>query len=81
MTGSNAGRAPTTAFDAALFVVADCLSEARDLERIGRAYRARTLYAFAEAYALRTGFVELAHLVWAYEDGPGGSGAPARQHA
>ena len=58
-------------FDAALFQIADFLTDARSLEQRGSGRRAATVYALAEAYALRTGYVELLSLVWAYA--PAGS--------
>lgn len=65
-------RAPS--FDAALSQVADLLTDARHLEQGGDVRRAEMVYALAEEYALRSGFVELMRLVWAYAVDAGGSG-------
>ena len=60
--------APT--FDAALSDVSDFLSDARNLERRGHSRRALSVYALAETYALRSGFLELVRLVWVYAPTP-----------
>ena len=60
--------APT--FDAALSDVSDFLSDARNLERRGHVRRALSVYALAETYALRSGFLELVQLVWVYAPVP-----------
>jgi predicted alpha/beta hydrolase family esterase len=61
-------------FDAALSHLADLLADARNLEHGGHVRRAEMVYALAEGYALRSGFLELLRLVWAYSVVPGGSG-------
>lgn len=60
----------TTDFEIALSDVADFLSDARNLERRGNLRRAQTVYAVAEGYAFRSGFLELIRLVWAYAPTP-----------
>ena len=57
-----------TDFDAALSHIADLLADARHWEGCGHARRAALLYALAERKALRSGFLELVRLVWAYAD-------------
>ncbi len=54
------------AFEAALLDVADLLSDAHCFERCGHWEKARTIYVLAEEYAVRSGFLELMCLVWAY---------------
>jgi hypothetical protein len=58
-------------FDTALFVVSECIAEARSSEENGNSPRARTLYQLAECYAIQAGFTELLRLVWAYQDSEG----------
>lgn len=58
----------SSSFDSALYVVSECITEARCFEESGDAQRAHLLYRFAERYALRTGFMELMRLVWTYQD-------------
>ena len=54
-------------FDLVLAAISDILADARRLEQQGAECRAAILYAMAERYALRTGFLELLNLVWAYD--------------
>lgn len=56
------------AFDDALSDIADLLADARHWEGCGCGRRADILYALAERKALRSGFLELLRLVWAYDD-------------
>jgi hypothetical protein len=53
-------------FEDALFDVSDFLADARQMECNGKRRRAEMVYALAEDYALRSGFIELVHLVWEY---------------
>lgn len=62
------------AFEAALLDVADLLSDAHCLERRGHQEEARAIYVLAEEYAVRSGFLELMCLVWAYS--PAAAAAP-----
>ena len=57
---------PPPLFQSALLTIAELLADARYLEQRGRGERAHAVYALAEARALRSGFLELAHLVWSY---------------
>ena len=54
------------AFEAALLDVADLLSDAHCLELRGHLEKAGAVYVLAEEYAVRSGFLELMYLVWAY---------------
>lgn len=56
----------TTRFDTALLEVSNFLADARILEQSGNTRHAAIAYSVAESYAVRTGFLELIHLVWAY---------------
>lgn len=58
-------------FDTALLCVSHCLVEAEASAEQGRDIRASRLLSLAEACALRSGYLELVSLVWAYEAPPG----------
>lgn len=63
-------------FDHALFIISDCLSEARCASAREESRRAAALFSAAERYAARTGYLELMNLVWAYEEiSPAASGS------
>ena len=55
-------------FETALFTLSDCLAEAHCALEWGDMRRAYILHRLAERYALRTGYVELLQLTWAYAE-------------
>jgi hypothetical protein len=67
-------------FEHALFLVSNCLAEARCCEERGATRRAQILYTLAERYAVRTGFTELIRLVWLYQEPPAVASDPAPAH-
>lgn len=55
-------------FETALFTLSDCLAEAHCALEWGDIRRAHVLHRLAERYALRSGYVELLQLTWAYAE-------------
>lgn len=56
-----------TRFDDALLRVSNCLAEAEDCAARDLTLRAEHLFRVAEVFALRSGYLELVRLVWAYD--------------
>ncbi len=54
-------------FDLALLRVSHCLTEAEGWAERGSARKANHFFHLAEAYALRSGYLELLSLVWTYD--------------
>jgi hypothetical protein len=53
-------------FELALLRVSHCLTEAERWAERGSSRKADHLFHLAEAYALRSGYLELLSLVWSY---------------
>lgn len=60
--------APVLPFEQALLIVSDCLVDAYSAVEQGESWRARSLFALAERYAIHCGYLELVRLVWTYAD-------------
>jgi hypothetical protein len=61
------GHTQEVSFELALLRVSHCLTEAEGWAERGSSRKAGHLFHLAEAYALRSGYLELLSLVWSYK--------------
>ncbi|MES2459486.1 MAG: hypothetical protein V4671_02825 [Armatimonadota bacterium] len=63
-------------FEAALLSVSHCLTEAEAWAECGSLRKAEHLFHLAEAYAMKSGYLELLTLVWSYDGCSASSAIP-----